>query len=113
MGKRSKFGAKRTKVDGISFDSAREAKRYQDLKYREMAGEITNLRRQVPYELRGRDGPLLTPTGRPMKYKADFVYIDWLLNGVEVVEDAKGYPTPEYKIKRAVLAAQGVEVIEV
>ena len=34
-------------------------------------------------------------------------------DGLEVIEDAKGFPTPEYKLKRAILAAQGVTIVEV
>ena len=53
-----------------------------------------------------------TPTGRVAHYVADFIYID-NRTGLEVIEDAKGYPTPEYKLKRAILAAQGVQIVEV
>ncbi|WP_416330384.1 DUF1064 domain-containing protein, partial [[Clostridium] innocuum] len=49
--KKSKYGAVKTEVDGIMFDSKREASRYQELRLLEQAGEITNLRLQVPFEL--------------------------------------------------------------
>ena len=48
---RNKYGNKKTVVDGITFDSRKEAKRYQELKLLEKAGEIKDLRRQVKYEL--------------------------------------------------------------
>jgi hypothetical protein len=105
--------ATKTEVDGIRFDSKREANRWKVLKVREKAGEITCLKRQVPLILCGKLGPILTPTGKPMVYKADFEYIDWTLNGVKVIEDAKGYPTEVYQIKKAILAAQDVTVNEV
>jgi hypothetical protein len=47
--KKSKYGAVKTEVDGIMFDSKREASRYQELRLLEQAGEITNLRLQVPF----------------------------------------------------------------
>ncbi|WP_416330616.1 DUF1064 domain-containing protein, partial [[Clostridium] innocuum] len=49
--KKSKYGAVKTEVDGIKFDSKHEALRYQELRLLEQAGEITNLRLQVPFEL--------------------------------------------------------------
>ena len=110
---RNKYGNKKVTVDGIKFDSKKEAKRWFDLKIREKAGEIGGLKRQIPYPLYGRDGPILTPTGRHMVYKADHVYIDWHKNGEKVVEDVKGFKTKEYLIKKAILAAQGIVITEV
>lgn len=113
MSKRPKYGNRKVTRNGITFDSKREADRWDQLKLLERAGEITNLDRQVPFDLMGRDGPILTPTGRQMRYFADAVYIDWGLKGAKVVEDTKGFPTPEYKIKKSILAAQGVTIVEV
>ena len=107
-----KYHAKPIEVDGIKFASRREAKRWGELQLLQRAGEITDLRRQVKIELTGRDGPILTPTGRKAKYVADFVYVD-RRNGLEIIEDAKGFKTPEYSLKRAVLAAQGITIKEV
>ncbi len=108
----NKYGARRTNVGGVNLDSKREAKRWAELQLLQRAGEIADLDRQVPVELHGRDGPLLTPTGRVKRYVADFRYTD-LRTGLTIWEDAKGFPTPEYKLKKAVLAAQGIEVQEV
>ncbi len=108
----SKYGATRTNVAGVNFDSKREAKRWAELQLLQQAGKIADLDRQVPIELQGRDGPLLTPTGKVKRYVADFRYTD-LRTGLTIWEDAKGFPTPEYKLKKAVLAAQGIEVQEV
>ena len=111
----NKFGAQRVTVDGISFDSKREANRWLELRNLERAGQITDLRRQVAIELHGRDGPLLTRTGRKMRITVDFAYVD-LRNeataGITTYEDAKGNPTRDYEVRRAVAAAQGVEIAE-
>ncbi|MFG6660071.1 DUF1064 domain-containing protein [Sulfitobacter sp. 915] len=104
-------GTKAVVVQGIKFHSQREANRFGELRHLERAGIIEDLRLQVPFELHGRDGPILTPTGRVMIYKADFVYFDKRINA-EVVEDSKGHPTETFIMKKAILAAQGVEVVE-
>lgn len=107
------IGARRVFVEGVGwFDSDREAKRYQELALLEKAGEIRDLERQVPIDLMGRDEPLKTPTGLNMRYIADFRYFD-KRSGVLVIEDAKGWATEVFKIKKAVLAAMGVEVVEI
>ena len=102
-------GAKRVTIQGQKFDSVRESERWLILRDREKRGEIKNLRRQVPIELHGRKGPILTPTGKVMLYLADFVYDD-LISLREVIEDAKGWQTDVSKMKLAILAADGVEV---
>lgn len=96
----SKYHARKTTVDGIQFDSAKEAKRYTKLRDMQEAGEIEGLRLQVPFEIL----PSFECEGvkyRGMKYIADFVYYR---NGVRVVEDVKGVKTPEYKLKRKLMA---------
>ncbi len=79
------------------FDSKHEAKRYQELRLLEQAGEITNLRLQVPFELIPK-----SKHGMPIRYIADFTYND--LNGQLIVEDAKGVKTPVYRLKRRMMA---------
>ncbi|MEQ2775068.1 DUF1064 domain-containing protein [[Clostridium] innocuum] len=104
--KKSKYGAVKTKVDGIMFDSKREASRYQELRLLEQVGEITNLRLQVPFELIPK-----SKYGMPIRYIADFTYND--LNGQLIVEDAKGVKTPVYRIKRRLMAElKGIEIKE-
>ena len=104
--KKSKYGAVKTEVDGITFDSKREASRYQELRLLEQAGEIANLRLQVPYILFPKN-----EHGRALKYIADFVYNDD--TGALVVEDAKGHSTDVYKIKRRLMAElKGIEIKE-
>ena len=65
------------------------------------------MQREVTIPLVGRDGPLRSPSGRALSYRADFVYAE---GGQTIYEDAKGYETPEFRLKRAILAAQGVRL---
>lgn len=90
--KRHKYGARRVEVDGISFASRKEARRYQELKLLERAGKIQNLRRQIRFAL-----------VQTVVYVADFQYTE---NGETVVEDVKGYRTAEYKRKRRLMLEQ-------
>jgi hypothetical protein len=107
---RNKYGAKKTQVGEIKFDSKKEATRWMELQLLERGGEIGELRRQVKVELIGQYRPLFTRTGRKMKLTFDFAYID---DGVQVYEDAKGYPTRDYEVRVAVARAMGLEVREV
>lgn len=107
---RNKYGAKKTQVGEIKFDSKKEATRWMELQLLERGGEISDLRRQVKIELMGQHRPLYTRTGRKMKFTADFAYIE---NGVQIYEDAKGYPTRDYEVRVAVARAMGLEVREV
>ena len=109
----NKFGAIATTVDGIRFDSLREARRWGELRLMERAGEIRNLQRQVKIPLMGRDAPLKTRTGKAMRLTVDFVYEDRRLNWQTVYEDSKGAITRDYAVRRAVAAAMGLEVVEV
>lgn len=98
----SKYHARKTTVDGITFDSRKEADRYLVLKGMEDDGAIENLRRQVRYEL----VPAFDVDGRhyrPVCYVADFVYVD-KETGKEVVEDVKGMRTDAYKLKSKLFA---------
>lgn len=100
-----KYRNKKTSVDGIRFDSKREANRYIELKMLERAGVIKGLKRQVPYVLINK-----SRYGRAIKYVADFVYLE---NGQLVVEDVKGVRTPVYKLKKRLIAeVYGIEIKE-
>lgn len=97
---RSKYHANRTTVDGITFDSRKEADRYLVLKGMEEDGSIEDLRRQVRYEL----VPAFDVDGRhyrPVYYVADFVYVE---DGKDVVEDVKGMRTDVYRLKSKLFA---------
>lgn len=110
--KRHKYRAKSVTVDGIKFPSKKEARRWSELRLMEKAGEISNLERQVKIPLFGKNGPIMTDSGKSQRtYVADFRYVDWRLNGVIVIEDSKGYETPEFKLKKAILQAQNVELL--
>lgn len=99
--KSNKYGAKRTTIDGKNFDSTKEANRYTSLLLLQRAGVISDLQTQVKYVLiptqRDEDGNLLE---KECSYKADFVY---KRDGQLVVEDTKGFKTPEYIIKRKLM----------
>lgn len=102
----NKYGAKKITIDGITFDSKKEANRYCELCLMENAGYITNLQRQVRYTLIPKQ-----EGERACEYIADFVYEE---NGKTVVEDTKGFKTPEYKIKRKLmLYVHGIRIKEV
>lgn len=101
-----KYNARKTTVDGITFDSKREANRYAELKLLERAGEISDLKLQVPFELIPKQ-----PGERAVKYIADFVYTE---DGQTVVEDTKGVKTPVYILKRKLLLwVHGIRIVEV
>lgn len=106
-----KYRNKKVIVDGITFDSKREAKRFHELKELEKAGRISDLEMQVKFELipsQRIDGKVVE---RACTYKADFVYKE---NGETVVEDTKGYRTPDYIIKRKLmLYIHGIKVREI
>jgi hypothetical protein len=102
----NKYNAKKTYVDGIAFDSKKEAKRYQELKLLERGGVISDLDCQVKFELIPKQ-----EGERPCYYVADFVYTE---NGKKVVEDVKGFRTDVYKLKRKLMLwVHGIRVVEV
>lgn len=109
----NKYHNRKAIIDGITFDSGREAVRYQQLKLLEKANKITGLSLQVKFELLPAQyeetvevftkGP---KKGQPKRgkciekavyYIADFLYCE---NGRMIVEDAKGCRTKDYIIKR-------------
>lgn len=94
-----KYLSKKTTIDGITFDSKKEGLHYVELKKLEKQGKISNLELQPSFLLQEgfkRDGKKY----RPITYIADFRYIE---NGKVIVEDVKGFKTPEYKIKKKLL----------
>ena len=86
-----KYNNKKVVVNGITYDSKKEYARHCDLMLMERAGLISQLQRQVKYELiptQRIDGKVVE---RPISYIADFVYYK---DGGLVVEDVKGYRDP-------------------
>lgn len=113
----SKYHAKKVTVDGITFDSRKEANRFCELKWLERAGKIKNLQRQVKFELtpafKDHTGKVFEKTS---SYTADFVYDEVLTTGqtLQIVEDVKGYRTKEYILKRKMMFARyGIRIREV
>lgn len=102
----NKYGNVKTEVDGVTFDSAAEARRYSELKLMEKAGEIMCLTLQPEYKFE-KNGVLLC------KYRADFSYR--LTKTLDlVVEDVKGMKTPMYRLKKKMMLAwTGINIVEV
>lgn len=104
----NKYRNIKTEVDGILFDSKKEAKRYKELKLLERAGEISSLILQPKYTF-----PVKYDSGRFIIYKADFQYLDKATHS-QIVEDVKGMKTDVYKIKKAMMKHfHNIEVQEI
>jgi len=112
---RNKFGAVKTTVDGITFDSKLEAKRYGELKLLLKAGKIFALELQPEYPI-----VVETPSGEVVivgVYKADFRYkhyVNGLATPATQIEDTKGMKTPVYRLKKKLVEAQrGITITEI
>lgn len=118
--KKSKYGSRKVIRNGITFDSAKEARRYGELLLLEKAGAIAKLQMQVKFVLiPAQYETTYTKTGkekqkcveRECSYIADFVYYE---NGEKVVEDTKGFKTKDYIVKRKLmLYVHGIKIKEV
>lgn len=103
-----KYHNKKITVDGMTFDSLKEASRWEELKLLVRAGEIKDLKRQVPIEIVPK-----TDKFRAVRYIADFTYT-LTKNGQPVWEDVKGMKTDLYKLKKKLIYwIYGIEVKEV
>ena len=118
----NKYHSHKITVNGETFDSKKEYRRFQELKLMERAGKITDLQRQVKFILipvqrepdttgsRGgvKRGKLIE---RECSYLADFVYME---DGKKVVEDTKGVKTKDYIIKRKLMLwLHGIKINEI
>lgn len=107
--KKLKYGNKKTEIDGIKFDSKKEAKRYGELMMMLKVGEIGLLERQVVFELK-------VEGKRVCKYIADFAYTVQE-TGLKVVEDVKSVATrklPLYMLKKKLMKqVHGIEIKEI
>lgn len=92
-----KYGAKAVEIDGHRFPSQKEGRRYQELQLLVRAGSIKNLELQPSF-------PLVVNGKKICEYRADFKYFDQA-KGSTVIEDVKGFKTPEYKIKKKLTEA--------
>jgi hypothetical protein len=122
----TKYHSKKVVVNGETFDSRKEYRRFCELSLLERAGAITNLQRQVEFLLIPAQWETFErysdKTGNRLKdgrrcveqkcsYIADFVYFK---DGQKVVEDTKGVKTKDYIIKRKLmLRIHGVRIQEV
>ena len=122
---KSKYKAIKTTINGIEFDSRKEARRYQELLLLQRGKAISNLQLQVKFvlipaqyeevERYGKNGHRLKSHRRlvekEVSYIADFVYEE---DGKLIVEDTKGFKTKDYIIKRKLmLYEKGIKIREV
>lgn len=127
--RKNKYRNKTVVVDGIAFDSKKEARRFQELKLLESSGAICSLQRQVKFVLipaqyeptgerytKGKKKGCMKPgklLERECTYIADFQYYD-IEKAALVVEDTKGVRTDKYIIKRKLmLYMHGIKIKEV
>lgn len=118
---RNKYHNRKVIVDGLKFDSIKEAKRWRELCLLYRAGEIGEVKRQVEFVLipaqRYRDDSGKIHTERAVKYVADYTYRD-ARSGKMIIEDVKGYKGGQayavFKIKKKLMRfIHGLEVREV
>lgn len=101
---RRKYGNKKVTIDGMTFDSIKEAKRYGELKILQRKGEISGLGCQPRFDL-------FVNGERICFYRADF---DYMQCGKRVVEDVKGVKTPVYQLKKRLMkACLGITITEI
>jgi len=111
----NKYHAQKCTVDGIRFDSRREAERYRELQLLKRAGRIRDLELQPEYQILVTTIQGRSPLVKVGRYRADFRYID-TDTGRLVVEDAKSPATrtTAYRLrKRLVEAIHGITITEV
>ena len=106
----AKYHNRKVTRDGETFDSVKEYRRFCELRLLERAGAVTDIRRQVKFEMipaQRIDGKVVE---RACGYVADFVYME---NGQQVVEDTKGMRTQEYRLKRKLMLwVHGIRIRE-
>lgn len=111
--RRNKHRAQKATIDGVTFDSAKEARRWQQLQAEQASGLITGLRRQVPFVL-APSVDLGEKRKKPaLRYFADAVYVR---GGARVVEDTKSEHTrtlDAYRIKKhLMMSVHGILISE-
>jgi hypothetical protein len=107
-----KYRNKRTEVNGMLFDSQAEARRYLALRLQEEDGQISQLKRQVAFELVPPVRLLGSKRATPaVRYVADFSYLT--ADGRTIVEDVKGMITPVYRLKRHIMKHKyNIDILE-
>jgi hypothetical protein len=108
-----KYRSKPCTVGAEKYRSQRERDRHQELLLLQRAGQITGLVREVSFELAPKVKIVGEDRARPaLRYVADYVYSD-VRTGRVVVADAKGMPTPVYRVKKHLMkAVHGVDILE-
>lgn len=100
----SKYRSVKTEVDGITFDSKVEARRYGQLKLLERQGQIRNLTLQPEFDL-------IVNGVRICRYRGDFQY-EVEDQSRPIVEDVKGYKTAVFRLKQKLLkACHGIDIL--
>jgi hypothetical protein len=109
--KRSKYRNVKTVVDGIKFDSKKEAERWLVLKSQQERAFISDLERQKRFALPIYSVGVLKTVAIVGHYVCDFAY---KVDGNLVVEDCKGFKTPVYRLKKKLMKAiYGIDIREV
>lgn len=94
-----KYNAKKTQVNGITFDSKLESERFQQLLLLEKAGEICDLTLQMEFQIfQGYRDPETGEKEKSAFYVADFVYLDCKARKW-IAEDTKGVETKDFRLK--------------
>lgn len=97
---KNKYQNRKTELDGVTYDSKKEAKRAAELNLMLKSGEIVTLARQVRFRLT-----------KGIEYVADFVYTTE--DGAQIIEDVKGMKTDVYKLKKKLMKElRGIEILE-
>ena len=90
--KRNKFNAQKVEMDGMTFDSKKEHKRYIELKAMQQRGEIRDLQHHTKFELAPKTKLEGEKRAKPaLRYFADFTY--YMISGEYIVEDVKSEAT--------------------
>ena len=115
MKKPSKYNNRKVELDGFTFDSQKEARRYTELKLLVRVGEISELELQKSFVLAESVKFNNEPRAKPaIRYVADFTYIE---NGVMIVEDVKSKATkslPVYRMKKHLMkSVHDIEIQEI
>lgn len=111
---RSKYGNQKTETAGITFDSKKEARRFEELRQLESIGAISDLRLQVDFTLQEAYTDTAGQRVRAIRYKADFTYY---IEDRLIVEDVKSEATRKnrvYTIKKKMMAERyGISIQEI
>ena len=114
--RRNKFNAQKVELDGMTFDSKKEHKRYIELKAMQQRGEIFGLEHHTKFELAPKTKIEGEKRAKPaLRYFADFTY--YIISGEYIVEDVKSEATRKkdsYRNKKHLMkTVHGIDIQEV